>query len=564
MKSKRLFAALLTVSLTASMALVGCGSNSDTASGGAEGGQGNMDKDQYLNLILPAEPKTLDQSKSTDSYSSQVLTNINEALTRLETDENGNDKIVPGGAESWEKSEDGLTWKFKIRDMKWSDGQKVTVDDYIYGITRTLQADVASPYAFLLFPIKNAEEFNAGKAKAEDLGIKKADENTIEFTLKSPTPYFLDLTYFKVMQPQRKDIVEKSGDRYGTEADTMVFCGPFVIKEWVHNNKVELEKNPEYWDKDSVKLQKATMKIIKEENSRMNELYNGSLDMAGVTKQEWIQKFDETQKFDVKKGYDGSTTYTIFNFQDPYFKNKKIRTAFALAKDREGVCQTLFRGLAEPASAWCPPAVQIGGEEYRKKVNFNALDELKKQGTDPKAILVEGLKELGMDPDPSKHTFRYLESGTDARAKEFAEFEQQNLKNALGINLQIEYVEWPVFQKQTKEMDYQIASQGWTGDYNDPNTFFDMFLSNANIIPTGWKSEKYDELVKKASETTDSNERAKLFQEAEKILLVDDVVISPISWRFKNTYVRKYVKGYMSPTWGTIDLKKTYTEGRDA
>ena len=564
MKSKRLFAALLTVSLTASMALVGCGSNSDTASGGAEGGQGNMDKDQYLNLILPAEPKTLDQSKSTDSYSSQVLTNINEALTRLETDENGNDKIVPGGAESWEKSEDGLTWKFKIRDMKWSDGQKVTVDDYIYGITRTLQADVASPYAFLLFPIKNAEEFNAGKAKAEDLGIKKADENTIEFTLKSPTPYFLDLTYFKVMQPQRKDIVEKSGDRYGTEADTMVFCGPFVIKEWVHNNKVELEKNPEYWDKDSVKLEKATMKIIKEENSRMNELYNGSLDMAGVTKQEWIQKFDQTQKFDVKKGYDGSTTYTIFNFQDPYFKNKKVRTAFALAKDREGVCQTLFRGLAEPASAWCPPAVQIGGEEYRKKVNFNALDELKKQGADPKAILVEGLKELGMDPDPAKHTFRYLESGTDARAKEFAEFEQQNLKNALGINLQIEYVEWPVFQKQTKEMDYQIASQGWTGDYNDPNTFFDMFLSNANIIPTGWKSEKYDELVKKASETTDSNERAKLFQEAEKILLVDDVVISPISWRFKNTYVRKYVKGYMSPTWGTIDLKKTYTEGRDA
>ncbi|MGL4731816.1 MAG: peptide ABC transporter substrate-binding protein [Clostridium sp.] len=568
MKSKKLLAALLTVSLTTSMVLVGCGSenakknNDETAKKEGQAGEATLDKDQYLNLLLQAEPKTLDQSKSSDMYSSQVLTNVNEALTRLTVDENGKSKIVPGGAESWEQSKDGLKWTFKLRDMKWNDGKPVTIDDYIYGIQRTLDPKVASPYAFLLYPIKNAEAYVGEKAKIEDLGVKKIDDKTLEFTLENPCSYFLDLTYFKVMQPQRKDIIEKHGDRYGTDANTMVFCGPFTVKEWIHNNKVEFEKNPEYWDAENVKLEKATMKIIKDESARMNEMYNGSLDMGGVSKPEWIKKFDESKNFEVYKTYDGSTTYTMFNFKDKYFKNAKIRKAYALAKDREGACSTLYKNLAEPATAWCPPGVQIGGEEFRKKAEFNIIEEIKKENSDPKALLIEGLKEEGLDPDPTKHTFKYLESGTSATNKEFAEFEQQNIKKTLGVNIEVDYVEWPVFQDKTKKLDFQIASQAWGGDYNDPNTFFDMWMSTAGIVPTGWSSEKYDELVKKAAQTVDQEERTKLFAEAERLLLLDDAVISPGVWRFKNTYVRNYVKGYKSPMFGTIDLKETYISGR--
>lgn len=565
MKTKKILSSLIIISLVTSIGLVGCGEKNNSNGGNSESASSNdsMDKDQHLNTIFDQEPKTIDQSKSTDSYSSQILTNVSEGLTRLEADEEGNTSIEAAGAESWETSEDGLTWTFKIRDMKWSNGDKVTAGDYEYGIKRTINAETGSQYAFLLFPIKNAEAANSKKVSLDEVGVKAVDENTLEITLEKPCPYFLKLTYFKVMHPQNQKFVEECGERYGSEADKMLYCGPYKLTEWSHNNKLELEKNEDYWDKENVKLDKVTMRIIKEESSRMNELYNGALDMAGVSKQEWIKKLDETGEYKVIKGYDGSVTYTYFNQNDKYFKNQKIRQAFMLAEDRQGSVDTLFRGLAEPAMAWCPPQVAVGDNEFRKVVGDDLISSIKEKNVDPKALLIEGLKEEGLDPDPSKHNIKYLQSGTDARSKEFAEFSQQNYKNVLGVNMQPEYCEWAIFQSRTDQMDYQIASQAWSGDYNDPNTFFDMFLSNAGIVPSGWKSEKYDNLIEEANNITDNpEERAKKFSEAEKILL-DETVISPGVWRFKNTYVRNYVKNYTPKIFGTVDFKGMYISGKN-
>lgn len=558
MKSKRILATLLTLSLTAGL-LAGCGQKATNEGGGAAAT--NMDKEQYLNVTLGSEPKSLDASKSSDLYSSQVLVEVQEGLTRIEQ-ENGKDVIKAAGATEWSTSEDKLTWTFKLRDYKWSDGKPVTAADYVYGIQRTLDSKTGSPYAFLLFPIKNAQKVNSGKASVEELGVKAIDDKTVQFTLESPTAYFLDLTYFKVMHPQRKDIVEAAGERYGSEADTMVFSGPFKITEWVHNNQVVLEKNENYWDKDSVKLNKVTMKIIKEETSRMNELYNGSLDIAGVTKQEWIEKFNQTGKFNVLSSYDASTAYTFFNAKDKYFSNAKVRKAFIIAQDRAGAASTLFRGLADPALAWCPPSVQIGGEEYRTLNTEKPVQKLVDEFKDPKALLSEGLKELGLDPDPAKHTFKYLESGTAARNREFAEFYQQNFKSALGVNVETEYVEWPIFQKRTDELDFQIASQAWTGDYNDPMTFFDMFMTGAGVVPTGWSNAEYDALIKQAQSSTDNKVRLEAFKKAEDILIYKEGIASPTVFRKKNTYVAKYANNVMTPLFGVPEFKYAYTNGR--
>ncbi len=560
MKSKKILASLLALSMITSAALVGCGKGEEKGAGTATNGE--ADAEQYLNMLLQSEPKTIDQSKSSDSYSSQILANCQESLTRIVQDENGKDKIEKGIAESWETSDDKLTWTFKLRDAKWSDGKAITAKDFVYGITRTLDQNTASPYAFLLYPIKNASEFNAGKAKAEDLGIKAVDDKTIEFTLNSPCPYFLDLTYFKVMQPQREDIVKEHGDKYGSEANTMVYSGPFIISEWVHNNKIEFTKNPEYWDAKNVKLDKATMKIIKEESAQMNELLNGSLDMATVVKPEWIEKFDSAGEYEAKKGYDGSTTYTFFNLKDKLFSNAKVRKAFIVAEDRENKIKTLRKGLGEPALGFVPKSVQIGGEEYRTKVNELPVQKLMDENTDPKALLIEGMKELGLGEDPSKITISYLQSGTDAVAKEYAEFQQQVYTKKLGINVKVDFVEWAQFQERTDNFDYQVAGMAWTGDYNDPNTYLDLWTSTAGVVPTGWSNPKYDELIAKAGKSDDPNERAELFKEAERILLYEDGVVSPEAWRFKNTYVRKYVKNYTAPLFGTIDLKYTHTTGR--
>ncbi len=560
MKSKKILASLLTLSMITSVALVGCGKGEEKGAGTATNGE--ADAEQYLNMLLQSEPKTIDQSKSSDSYSSQILANCQESLTRIVQDENGKDKIEKGIAESWETSDDKLTWTFKLRGAKWSDGKPVTAEQFVYGITRTLDQNTASPYAFLLYPIANAVEFNSGKAKAEDLGVKALDEKTVEFTLASPCAYFLDLTYFKVMQPQREDIVKEHGDKYGSEANSMVYCGPFMISEWVHNNKVEFVKNPEYWDAENVKLDKVTMKIIKEESARMNELLNGSLDMATVVKPEWIEKFDSAGEYEAKKGYDGSTTYTFFNLKDKLFSNAKVRKAFIVAEDRENKIKTLRKGLGEPALGFVPKSVQIGGEEYRTKVNELPVQKLMDENTDPKALLIEGMKELGLGEDPSKITISYLQSGTDAVAKEYAEFQQQVYTKKLGINVKVDFVEWAQFQERTDNFDYQVAGMAWTGDYNDPNTYLDLWTSTAGVVPTGWSNPKYDELIAKAGKSDDPNERAELFKEAERILLYEDGVVSPEAWRFKNTYVRKYVKNYTAPLFGTIDLKYTYTTGR--
>ncbi|MGL4731807.1 MAG: peptide ABC transporter substrate-binding protein [Clostridium sp.] len=558
MKSKRMLATLLTVSLTASMALVGCGSEKNQ-SASAEADNGGKDAEQYLN-VTAMEPKTLDVSKASDSYSATVLNQCMDALTRMET-KDGKEVVVPAMAESWTTSEDGLKWTFKLRDAKWSDGKPVTADQFVYSFKRTLDAKTASPYAFLLFPIKNAQEANAGKISLDEIGVKATDEKTLEIELKSPCAYFLQLTYFKVMEPQREDIIKQHGDRYGSEADTLVFNGPFKVTNWTHNNKIEFEKNDQYWDKDKVSLDKLTFKIIKEDPSRMNELYNGSLDVAQVTKPEWVKKFDETKRFNVIKTYDGATTYEFFNTKDKYFANDKIRKAFMLAKDREGNVTTLFKGLAEPAYAWCPPAIQVGEETFRSK-SEDFVKKLAEENKDPKALLIEGLKEIGEDPDPSKHTFKYLDGGTSATNKEFADFAQQNYKKVLGVNIEPELVEWPVFQDKTKKLEYQIASMGWTGDYNDPMTFFDMFVSGAGVVDNGWSSEEYDTLIQKAQNTMDQNERAKLFKQAEELLLYKEGVISPGVYRMRNTYAAKYAKDIMYPMFGSTTYKYAYTSGR--
>ncbi|MDV3427586.1 MAG: peptide ABC transporter substrate-binding protein [Bacillota bacterium] len=558
MKSKKLTALMLVSALAVTTAFAGCG-NKPAAS--------SVDKDQYLNVVLAQEPKSIDGSVSTDLYSSQILNETMEGLTRIEQDKDGKDVIKDAGAEKWDISADGLTWTFHLRDNKWSDGKAVTAGDYEYGIKRTLDPKLGAAYSFLLMPIKGAAEYNDPKSNASPdvVGVKALDDKTLEIKLAGPCAYFLNITYFKVMYPQRKDMVEKAGDKYGSEANQLVYCGPFKIAEWVHGNKVELVKNDQYWDAKSVKLNKVTMKIITELNTRMQELSNGSLDSAAVTKPEWIQKLDATKKFDVIKGYDPSTSYDFYNEKVKLFSNVNVRKAFTLAVTREDIVKTLYDGLAAPAYGWCPPSLQIGGKDFRELVNNLPIKKLAEENPDPKALLIKGLKELGMDPDPSKITVKYLEAGTDSTSKDFAEYSQQMYQKALGIKVTVEYVEWAVFMQRTDKMDYEVAGMAWSGDYNDPMTEFDMWVSDANIVPTGWSNTKYDDLIKQAGSLgADKNDqRADLFKQAEEILLHDDAVIAPTVFRMRNTYRAKYVKGIMTPLFGSgSELKYAYTEGR--
>lgn len=530
------------------------------------------DSEQYISIILKDEPKILDPSKSTDRCSSQVLFEVNESLTRVEEDKDGKNIVKPAGAERWEVSPDQLKWTFYLRDNQWSDGKKVTAKDYEYGIKRTLDPAIKSQNAFLLYPIRGAKEYNvletnkSSNVSSNKLGVRALDDKTLEITLERPCAYFLKLTSYEIMQPQRKDIVEKYGDKYGTEVNTLVFNGPFLIKQWTHNKELELIKNNSYWDAKSVKLEKIIMKIEKNDTNIMNEFLNDSLDLVGGVSPEWNNKLSKKNEIDILKVEEPSINCEIYNQNNKIFSNPKVRKAFSLAVDREVISKDLWKGLYAPAYGWIPPSVQIGEEGFREKANFEPIEELKKEYPDAKKLLIEGLKELGMEADTSKITISYLQAGSDINQRKIAEFFQKMYCKNLGINLKIEYVDYPMFHKRINSGEYQLASIVWTGDYNDPSAELNLWIASAGIIPIGWSNSIYDSLVGKANSIgiNGNEERFEAFKEAENILVSKDAVISPIVYRNRQILKYKYVKGVMTPLFGPdVELKYAYTSGRN-
>ena len=522
-----------------------------------------MDKNQDLNIFLKSEPKTLDSGRATDSYAAAILVLSNEGLVGAEIMPDGTEQVVPAGAESWKVSDDGIVWTFKLRkEAVWADGKPVKAQDYYYAITRNLNPKVGSTYAFLLYPIKGAKEFNLSEGTIEDVGVKVIDDYTLEITLDHPTAYFDQLCYFKTMYPLREDVVNKYGEGYGAEGNQIMSNGPYLIKEWVHNSKVVFAKNPKYWNADNFKLENITMMIVRDENSQMNLLMNGQIDMGVASKPEWMQQFKASGEFDNVRRYELSVNYITFNTTNEYLKNVKIRKAFMLATDREEVNNVMFDGNFEPAYGFVSKGIMLGDKEYRSLVP-GEIRKLKEENPDPKALLIEGLKELGKDPDPSKVTITYLSSGTDSWARKYSEFMQQMYKTKLGIDLKAEFVEWPVYQKRNDELDYDMGGQGWKADYNDPNTFLDLWMSTAGIVPNGWANPEYDSLIEKAALTADNKERLEYFKKAETILLYDEAVISPTLYKVSNNYCRKYVKDYKPTTVAPYNYKGVYIAGRE-
>lgn len=557
---------ILTLILTG---LVGCGGDSEEAGQALQEGEEvegvevetGIDSEQYFNGYLAAEPSTLDPSKGADSYSNSVLNNVLEPLTRLEEDEDLNNVLAPAGAESWDVNEDGTVWTFYLRDNKWSDGEPVTAHDYEYGIKRSIDPETGSPYAYLLTPIKNAVAVNSGQLPVDELGVKALDDKTLEITLEYPTPYFGQLTYQRVMLPQRKDIVEQFGDTYGTEPDTIVYNGPFILTEWIHNSELKFNKNPNYWDADKVKFENISMKIISDENAIYNSLSNRSIDTAGVGSPEWIEKFSTEDSLQHIEVIQPSTYYLFFNTKDAVFKNANIRKAFSLAVDRQELSNVIFHGINEPAYGWVPPSISLGDQEYRSAVD-EPLRRLAEENPDPKELLIKGLEELGMDANPENLTVKISLGGTDQWFRTYGEYLQEMYNRNLGVNVEVEQLEWPIFNSNVMAGEFQIGYMGWGAEYNDPASMLSLLKSDSNAIATGWANERYDELIDLAAAEMDEQKRLEYYKEAENILLYEESVVAPSVYPKSNIFRYKYVHGLGVTPFGTAGWKYGYTQGR--
>ncbi|QQY79321.1 peptide ABC transporter substrate-binding protein [Keratinibaculum paraultunense] len=568
---KRKLALLLALVLLLSVFTAACGKEEPTdvkkeeekvADEPKEGSDGDIDDEQYITLTI-TEPQAIDPSTSNDIYSGDILNEITEGLGRLETGEDGGDIIVPAGAEDWDVSDDGLVWTFHLRDYEWEDGEPVTAHDFEYGIKRNINPETAAVFAYLLYPIKNAEACNSGEKDLDELGVKALDDKTLEITLEKPCAYFDKFLPHRIMYPQRKDLVEQWGDKVGSEAEYTISCGPFKLTEWTHKSELVLEKNENYWDADNVKLEKITYKVIEDPSTAYNMLSNGQIDICGVSKPEWLEKFKQRDDLVYVSELQPTIVYQYFNQKTKLFSNANVRKAFMLAVNREELLDVLYYGIGEPAYGWIPPVMKVGDKLYRDIVD-EPLKKLKEENPDPKELLIKGLEELGMDPDPSKITVTMLQSGTDAESRRFAEYYQQTYEKVLGINVEAEYMDWPVFLDRVYNHDYEMAGMGASADYDDPMTFMADFLTEAQNIPTGWSNEEYDELIKKAQISLDNEERLELIAKAEEILLYEDAVVSPISYRKSSRFQYDYVKNIIKPLYGPgIEFKYAYTQGRN-
>lgn len=532
---------------------------------------GEPDADQYINTFDTAHPNTLDPAKGSDMYGNGILLNIIEPLVRIQDvkGQMGSVEYVPAGAESWDISEDGLTYTFHIREGNvWNDGTPVTAKDYEFGIKRCIDPRTACPFANNTYYIKGAEKVNKTKLAEDEepdyseVGVVAKDDKTLEITLEHPVPFFIDIVTTRIFFPQRQDLVEQYQDTYSTSPETAPQCGPFILKDWVINSEQNYVKNDNYWDKDNVKLSKYKVSIIKDSNTIFNALKAGQIDYAGVGDPKWKGEFLNNPDYYSTVRANPDTTYFMFNCNaDSNTANNKVRQAISIALDRQELIDSCYNGVPTAAFDFVPPAVTVQGKEFNK-LGEGWVKKLAEDNPDPKALFEEGVKEAGLG-DPSSVTIKLMGSDTSQEGRTSGEFVQQCLEEALGCKVEVDNQDWSQFINivQTGK-GWDIAWLAWGADFNDPSNFLETCHSQTAAYPTGYKNEEFDKLLDEAKVEQDADKRVQLFHEAEKILLYDDAALSPVIHRIANVFRRSYIRNANYSFFSTMGMSRIFTSGR--
>lgn len=512
--------------------------------------------EQVLNIPMTADPDTLDPGRADDEQKNAIIMEVQETLIRLI-----DGKLEPAGAEKWETSADGLVWTFHLRENKYSDGTVVKAQDYVNSMRRVFDPEVNSHNAGIFYCVAGGEAFNTGAGKKEDVGIKAIDDKTLEFTLVEPLPYFLQLVNFGNLSPVPEEKTQGAkNSTYGATAEEMSYSGPFMIETWTRGSQIVLKKNPNYWDAANVKLETVNMLLAMDENTRQQMFDQGQIDILRNVRAEYADNLKgkiDAGDVTLIEGPQPRASYICFNNNDPegLFTNAKIRKAFSIAIDREAYVKSVLK-KDKAAAGWIPFGLNIGDKIFRDG-NPEPMTEMLKE--DPKAIFEEGMKELGKT-GPVSITF--LQSNSTDQSKLQAEYYQNQWQTKLpGVTVKIDTAsDNSAFNNQVSKGLYQVCVTGWGGDYNDPMTFMQCFVTKDGNNPAFFSDAKYDELVNACKTEPDMAVREKNFAEAEKILTVDNTGIGPITFTFSKNVANSKVKGFALNGAGgpAIELKNAY------
>ncbi|TLS37812.1 peptide ABC transporter substrate-binding protein [Pseudalkalibacillus caeni] len=557
----------LSLILVLSIFLSACGGggNNNAGEGGNEGGNaegGEGKSEQVLNLLESAEIPSMDTTQATDATSFNAMNQIFEGLYRL--DENNKPVLGMAADEPKEEEKDGETvYTFTIRDdANWSDGTPVTANDFIFAWKKAMNPDSLSQYAsmFGTAGIKNANaiitEGDPLYGKVDELGVKAVDDKTLEITVTQKVPYFKSLLTFATFYPQPKDFVEKQGDKYALETDTMLYNGPFVMSEWNHGDGWTFEKNPEYWDNETVSLEKVTYKIVKDVATGVNLYETGKVDRAGLSA-DFVDQYKGNEDFVTR--LEPTMFFLRLNQKNEALANTNIRKALYLAYDREGLVNVLLNNGSVAAKYFVPKEFAFGpnGKDFREFAPDGFLAD--KGAEEAKAAWEKGLQEIGKD----SVDLEFLTTDTELASK-IAEYAKEQFQTKLeGLNVTINKQPWKQFLELETAGDFDISTGGWGPDYPDPMTFLYMFETGADYNRMNYTSEKYDKLVSGAKKETDLEKRWKMMQDAEKVLIEEDFAIVPTYQRGTASLMKPYVKNYfLHPFGADTSLKWVKIEGK--
>lgn len=528
------FLVLMSMVLVVAMLFTGCSKPADEPDSPAdtadEAPAGDTGEKKILRSNNSSEPGSLDPALAQGTHESWILENVFEGLMTF--DENG--ELVPGMAEDYEISEDGLTYTFTIRDgATWSNGDPVTAEDFEFTWKRALDPELAADYAHILYYIKGGEAYNTGEGSRDDVAVKALDEKTLEVTLESPTAYFLELTAFYTYFPVNKNVVESNPD-WAKKPDTHVSNGPFKLVKWEHNAKIVMEKNESYYNADKIKLDGIDLDIIEDQNTAWQKYEGGEYDILVDVPTSVVAQLQAQNDSKLHIGAQVGTYYYNVNPAAKPFNNVKVRKALSMALDRETIVTDITQGGQIAAEGVVPYGLEDeNGKEFRDGVgNLIEYDPEK-----AKELLEEGLAEEGMTiEDFNKNNFVLLYNTSESH-KKIAQAAQEMWRTALGIEIGLENVEFQVKLDREKAGDFDISRGGWIGDFMDPMTVLELWWSQSAFNDVNYNNPEYDALLDEAKSTIDQNVRMEAMRKAEKMFM-EEMPVIPVYF-YTQPYVLK-------------------------
>ena len=486
-----------------------------------------------------------------------------DALVKLDKDNN----LIPGAAESWTSSEDGLTWTFKIRQGgKWVNYKgevigDVTANDFVFAFKELLNPDNAAEYFAFAAIFKNAQayyDFKSGKegaaeVKFEDVGIKALDDYTLELTLENVLPYFLQSVKFEVLSPAYEPFYTQCGDKYASAPEYMCFNGAFYMTEWVLENKIVTVKNPYWYDAANVTIDKINWVKYTDANAKLNAFQGGEIDIIDITGVQ--RKQFEAEGFEVSSYVGGYSFYFWMNLgESSQFQNLNLRQAVSAAIDRTQLINTVFQNNNMSPKCYTLGISGVNTTEFADAVvaknNGEALYNPVADPEKAKAYLADALKEMGLT-DASQINLTIMTS-EGSQNELVSQVIQEQVRSTLGIELKIEVLTITEWRARRNAKNFDFCMGGWGPDYNDPMTDIELFTTENGNNHTNYSSEEYDALVEKAKTEVDMVAREDLFIQCE-FLIQRDLPIIPVYWRSEDYvaseklaggYVRMPFQGY--------------------